>query len=42
VANKLLTSTENVEYYWFKQNITVEAGSQRYSKAGGKGWECLN
>lgn len=42
VKNRLLSSTEKVEYYWFKQDITIGAGNQFYSKFGGKGWKCLN
>lgn len=42
VLNKLLSSTEKVEYYWFKQDATINAGSIYYSKYGGKGWKCLN
>lgn len=34
--------TDNVDYYWFKENVTVFRGSPVYSGYGGNGWERLN
>lgn len=36
--------TNDVEYYWFKQNATVFASdnSNKYEWHGGDGWQCLN
>ena len=34
--------TQNVSYYWFRQNGLVFKGNQKYSPFGGDGWECLN
>ena len=42
VSNKLLSSSAKVDYYWFEQDATIDAGSVYYSKYGGKGWRCLN
>ena len=35
-------TTQNVKYYWFRQNSTIYQGNQRYSGYAGAGWECLN
>lgn len=35
-------TTQNVVYYWFRQNGTVFRGHDRYSGYAGDGWECLN
>ena len=34
--------TENVEYYWFRQNGMIVSGNPKYSNLAGDGWECLN
>ena len=35
-------TTQNVKYYWFRENGTVFRGNDRYQGYGGDGWECLN
>lgn len=35
-------TTQNVVYYWFRENGTIFRGSNRYSGYAGDGWECLN
>ena len=36
-------TTQNVVYYWFRQNGTIFKGSTgKYSSYAGDGWECLN
>ena len=34
--------SNDVKYYWFRQNGTVFQGKTGYSYVGGNGWECLN
>lgn len=36
------TISQNVNYYWFRQNGMVLRGHEKYSNYGGDGWECLN
>lgn len=35
-------TTQNVVYYWFRQNGTIFRGNEKYSGYAGDGWECLN
>lgn len=36
-------TTQDVKYYWFRQNATVFKGDKgKYSGYAGDGWECLN
>ena len=34
--------SQQVQFYWFRENIGITAASEKYSKYGGQGWECLN
>ena len=36
------TSLNQVEYYWFKKDITITKTHKYYSPLGGRGWRCLN
>lgn len=40
VNGKLIT--DNVDYYWFRQNGLVFRGHDAWNGYGGDGWECLN
>lgn len=42
VSNRLLSTLDKVEFYWFRQDATISAGNRYYNKYGGKGWKCLN
>lgn len=33
---------QDIPFYWFIQNMTINSRSQKYNKYGGQGWECLN
>lgn len=42
LKSKGKTITENVQYYWFRENALVLDGHNKYCSKGGYGWECLN
>lgn len=42
LKGKLVTSTQNIGFYWGIQNIQVRAGEGGYNQYLGNGWECLN
>ena len=42
LKGKLVTSTQNIGFYWGIQNIRVRAGEKGYNQYLGNGWECLN
>lgn len=43
VKGKVLDpNTQNVSFYWFREDMTVTSKSEYYCKYGGKGWKCLN
>ena len=33
---------DKCEFYWFKENSTININSEKYNLYGGNGWECLN
>lgn len=35
-------STEDIEYYWFIRDASINAESEKYSPLAGDGWRCLN
>lgn len=35
-------NSQQLEYYWFVENIGITTISEKYNKYGGLGWECLN
>jgi hypothetical protein len=35
-------SSQDIKYYWFKENSSIINKSEKYNKIGGAGWECLN
>ena len=35
-------NSQNLKYYWFKENLGITTLSEKYNKYGGQGWECLN
>lgn len=41
VKGKLVNS-DNLSFYWFKENLAITANSYQYNQYGGRGWECLN
>ena len=34
--------SQNIEYYWFRENNNISPKSEKYNQYGGTGWECLN
>lgn len=41
LKNKVLND-DLIEYYWFKENSSIDTTSDGYLNYGGIGWECLN
>ena len=41
-GKKVNYSVQQVDFYWFKRNLEVDANDPRFSSYGGNGWECLN
>lgn len=35
-------NSQKLKYFWFKQNNKINSMSQKYSRYGGQGWQCLN
>lgn len=35
-------SSQKIEFYWFREDVSVSASSEYYCKYGGRGWRCLN
>lgn len=42
VKGKVVSSSQNIDFYWGKENVNVTASSLSYNKHLGRGWECLN
>ena len=41
-GNAIDNDSQNVEYYWFRENNNISSKSEKYNQYGGSGWECLN
>ena len=41
-GNAIDNDSQNVDYYWFRENNDITAKSEKYNQYGGAGWECLN
>ena len=41
-GNAIDNESQNVDYYWFRENNDITAKSEKYNQYGGAGWECLN
>lgn len=39
IDGKQMTSTEGVQYYWFRENASILQGNERYFYRAGAGWE---
>ena len=35
-------NSQDIKYYWFKENSSITNKNEKYNKIGGAGWECLN
>lgn len=43
VRGKIMDSNSPaLEYYWFREDVTITNASPWYNKYGGQGWRCLN
>jgi len=40
--NGKVTQVSNFDCYWFKENVSIDATSDKFQKFGGVGWEILN
>lgn len=38
----VVPKTDDITYYWFKENSAIYYNSEKYLKLGGQGWEYLN
>ena len=41
-GNAIDNNSQNVDYYWFRENNNITTKSEKYNQYGGSGWECLN
>ena len=41
-GKKVNYNTQPVDFYWFRKNVAVKTGHDKFSVYGGNGWECLN
>ena len=35
-------NSQNLKYYWFRENLAITTLSEKFNSYGGAGWECLN
>lgn len=42
IKGRILNSTEDVKYYWFRENSLISNNHRLYNRLSGAGWECLN
>lgn len=42
IKGKIVSSAQNINFYWGSENVSVFADSEYYNKYLGKGWKCLN
>ena len=42
IKGNLVSSTQNIPFYWGRENIKVFTDNQYYNQYLGRGWECLN
>lgn len=42
IKGNVVNNIQDIEYYWFVQNINITAASSYYNVYGGQGWKCLN
>ena len=41
-GKKVNYDVQQVDFYWFRRNLTVNSSHEKFSSYGGNGWECLN
>lgn len=42
IKNRKISSFDEVSFYWFKEDATIQTGDLKYCNYGGNGWQCLN
>ena len=42
VKGKLASSSQDIPFFWGRQNVKINTTNQKYNKYLGRGWECLN
>lgn len=42
VKGKVVTSVQDIKYYWFRENPSISTREGKFHEQGGLGWECLN
>ena len=42
IKGRILNSTEDIKYYWFRENSLISNNHRLYNRLSGAGWECLN
>lgn len=42
VKGKVVTSAQDIKYYWFRENPSISTREGKFHEQGGLGWECLN
>ena len=42
IKGRILNNTEDVKYYWFRENSLISNNHRLYNRLSGAGWECLN
>ena len=42
IKGRILNNTEDIKYYWFRENSLISNSHRLYNRLSGAGWECLN
>lgn len=42
IKGKLVSDSQNLSFYWGKENVGIFANSQYYNQHLGRGWKCVN
>ena len=42
VKSKLVSSAQDIPFFWGRQNIDINTKSKKYNKYLGRGWQCFN
>lgn len=42
IKGKLVSNSQNLDFYWGSENVGISPDSEYYNKYLGRGWQCLN
>lgn len=42
VKSKVVSSSQNIEFYWGVEDVSILSNSDKYNKNLGRGWKCIN